>query len=404
VQPKEPETKKHRTACASRVTVYDAVFPCVKTRIVDGVAMNRERRAAQDARKFDYRQILPGSTLQIEVRGERLSQHEIEWLAAALRMIGTGQIGLGGRTARGNGFLAAGPGCRIDRRSLHAPDDLLKAVMNPVASGASWTKCVADSLNGFPGKSLQLAHRVAFSFRMAPEVGSTLLIADPVRGAAIGFDAAQRMLGDKPEVPGSSLAGVLRAGAERIVRTLGGRACDPTGGRCRPIKKTKDARIDNDAWCCLPCRLFGNEDWASRLSLRVTSEGRARRAPFDHVAIDRFTGGASDQKKFDALAVASGMYRVDGIIDRVVDRDSAAWMIGLLALVLRDLHEGRLWLGQGGSKGNGRMTLSGEPCWQLPDSWRDLTNNLAACVTALHQEIKGQTDNEPLANHDSATE
>jgi CRISPR/Cas system CSM-associated protein Csm3 (group 7 of RAMP superfamily) len=389
VQPKEAKTDKLRKARASRVTVYDAAFSQPKTRIVDGVGIDRKRRAARDARKFDYRQILPDSALQIEVRGERLSQREVEWLAAALRAIATGQVGLGGRTARGNGFLKAEVNdCRITRRELHAPDQLLACVTHAAASGASWQESVADSLNGFPGKSLQIPHRVNFSFQMAPEVGSTLLISDPVRSAATGFDAAQRTLGDKPEIPGSSLAGVLRSGAERIVRTLGGRVCDPLGRRCDPKNKAKDTSLADDAWCCLPCRLFGNEDWASRLSLRVTSLGKSRHLPFDHVAIDRFTGGASDQKKFDALAVTGGMYRVDVTLDRVADRNSVAWMIGLLALVLRDLHEGRLWLGKGGSKGNGLMKLSAEPCWQLPDPWHDLTVDLSQSVTALHDEVK----------------
>lgn len=212
-----------------------------------------------------------------------------------------------------------------------------------------------------------------------------------MRGAAIGFDAAQRTLEGKPEIPGSSLAGVLRSGAERIIRTLGGRVCELSGDRCRP---KKDELILDDSWCCLPCRMFGNEDWASRLFVRVTTLGKSRRMPFDHVAIDRFTGGASDQKKFDALAVMEGMYKVVLTLDRVACCADAQWMIGLLALVLRDLHEGRLWLGQGGSKGHGLMELAGEPCWELPGEWQHVPDNLQSCVDALRQKVKGMCSHE----------
>ncbi|MCU0872573.1 MAG: RAMP superfamily CRISPR-associated protein, partial [Pirellulaceae bacterium] len=337
------------TARASRVTVFDAVIKQPHTRVIDGVGISRSRGAAQDGRKYDYRQILPGSPIQIEVVAEQLTDEELAWLGAALRILATGQVGLGGRTSRGHGILKADPAqCQIFRRDLHVADQLLNCVVADATHGRDWGKPLRKTLPEFPGAELGLSHRITVKFDMAPVAHGTFLIADPLQAAATGFDRGQRKLQDKPEIPASSLVGVLRSGAERIVRTIGGRACDPLERRCTPAQEPS---VADDNGCCPICRLFGNEDWASRLSATVTSQGASRAMPFDHVAIDRFTGGASDQKKFDALAAMGGVFHVELTADRVHDEETARWIIGLLALVLRDLHDGRLWLGHGGAKG-----------------------------------------------------
>ncbi len=385
------DVRPNQDARPSRVSVLDAVLDHPPTRVVDGVAISRSRRAAQDGRKYDYRQILPGCAVRIEVLAESLSEQEQQWLGAALRMLATGQVGLGGRTARGHGILEPKPNeCRIFRRELHRADQLLACVAAKSGSARAWGPAIVKTLDKFPGDDLRLSQRIGAEFRMAPVAHGTFLIADPVRAAATGFDHGQRKLGDKTEIPVSSLFGVLRSGAERIVRTIGGWACDPLGAdrnRCQP---DKDQLVVDDSWCCPICRVFGNEDWASRLSATVTSLSTSKDLPFDHVAIDRFTGGAADQKKFDALAATGGMFKVQLTIDRVADREAACWIIGLLALVLRDLHQGRLWLGHGGARGHGLMQLAGEPAWSLPGEWDGVADDLQACVAALTELLTGE--------------
>ena len=217
---------------------------------------------------------------------------------------------------------------------------------------------------------------------MAPAPNSGFLISDPLRTAATGYDAASRRLDQKAELPSSSLTGVLRSGAERVVRTLGAQACDPVNKRCQKVR-------------CLICKLFGNEDFASRLIVRVSATGKSREMPFDHVAIDRFTGGASDQKKFDALTVMDGIFSVQLVIDRIEDPSMANWMIGLLALTLRDLHQGRLWIGKGGSKGNGVFLIAREPCWKWPHEWEATRIDLSKCVLAFNEEVTKGGSNGP---------
>lgn len=75
-------------AGASKVSVGDAVIGAeARARIVDSVALDRSRRSASDARKFDYTEIEPGARLTIEVRACALEeqerpQHAWHWSAA----------------------------------------------------------------------------------------------------------------------------------------------------------------------------------------------------------------------------------------------------------------------------------------------------------------------------------
>ncbi len=364
-------------AKASKVTVWDAVLTDeVRERVVDGVALDRSRRSASDARKFDYTEIEPEARLVIELRACNLESHELDWLGTALRLLGSGQIPLGGRSARGAGRLKAKAEARSLRsRDLTNLDHLLAAVVHDNDDDAAWP--IEET---FPGQDCHLPNRVTanFSIQLAPE--ATFLVADPVEAVRTGFDRAPRGGIAKAELPASSLRGILRSGAERILRTLKlDAACHPTTEqRCIPPDGATD-----DAWCCLACRLFGNEDWASRLSVEVTPPDEdvcGQRAPFDHVAIDRFTGGAREQLKFDALAVRGRRFRVQLTLDRI-QPDDAPWMIGLLALTLGDLAEGRLTIGYGSARGHGFFTLDESP------TWSQYGNNLLSCIEALWEKL-----------------
>lgn len=364
-------------AKASKVTVRDAVLTDeVRERVVDGVALDRCRRSASDARKFDYTEIEPGASLVIELRASNLEPRELDWLGTALRLLGSGQIPLGGRVARGAGRLQA-EARSLRSRDLTNLDHLLAAVVHDNDDDAAWP--IEET---FPGQDCHLPNRVTANFSIQIAPGATFLVADPVEAVRTGFDRAPRGGIPKAELPASSLRGVLRSGAERILRTLkSDAACHiTTEQRCKPPPK-KD--VTDDAWCCLACRLFGNEDWASRLSVEVRPPDEdicGHRAPFDHVAIDRFTGGAREQRKFDALAVWGRCFHVGLTLDRIKP-DDAPWMIGLLALTLGDLAEGRLPVGYGSARGHGFFTL------EKPPEWSQYGDNLQSCIVALWEKL-----------------
>jgi CRISPR/Cas system CSM-associated protein Csm3 (group 7 of RAMP superfamily) len=366
-------------AGASKISIWDAALAeDVRQRVVDGVGLDRVRRSASDARKFDYTEVEPGAHLEVEVRGCDVDNQELQWLGAALRLLGSGEVPLGGRTARGTGRLLAEK-ASLRSRDLANPNHLLATISHDNDGDAAWPEELTAGLDGFPGQDHRVSDRVfvEFSIQLAPE--ATFLIADPAEAIRTGFDHAPRGGVTQAELPAASLRGTLRSGAERILRTLKPEAaCHPaTDQRCR----SPGAAID-DVWCCWACRLFGNEDWASRLSVEVKPEDGAdgQRAPFDHVAIDRFTGGAREQRKFDALAVRGRRFHVRLTLDRMGSED-ACWMIGLLALTLGDLVEGRLPVGYGSARGHGFFALD------APPRWSRYGDDLQVCIAALWEKL-----------------
>lgn len=363
-----------RAALPSRVLVRDAVLTGANLRVSDGVAIERVRRAAADARKFDQEEIAPGATLTIAIIGRDLSADELAWVGAALRLIGAGELPLGGRVAQGFGRLAgASPTCR--RRNLSTASHVLAAVVHGSDADAAWPEAVEP----FPGKDVRLPGATAIEFEAMIATDATLLVADPAEATATGFDRAPRGGAAAPELPGTSFRGVLRSQAERILRSLSeNAACDPTDGNDCCVSSERRARKHGQPFeRCLACHLFGNEEWAGWLQIRVDRVDGGRPVPFDHVAIDRFTGGARDRLKFDALATRGATWRVRLEITDVPDGDRA-WVRGLLALALGDIHDGRARLGHGGARGHGHLRIKGAP---------DFGEPLEPCVRALWNKV-----------------
>lgn len=95
-----------------------------------------------------------------------------------------------------------------------------------------------------------------------------------------------------PTIKGETFRGIVRTAVGRISGDLG-----------------SDDHEDCD---CTLCEIFGNEHEAGKIrfeDLEVTiKDGELETAPnckkIDHVAIDRFTGGAVDKKKFDTYPIA----------------------------------------------------------------------------------------------------
>jgi CRISPR-associated protein Csm3 len=158
-------------------------------------------------------------------------------------------------------------------------------------------------------------------------------------------------------LPGSSLKGALRSHAERIIRTVKGEAseicCDPLhrreacGSRTRDIK---DAARQYKA-LCLACRTFGHTVQASHFFIADAYPDRALdRLPVRHqVAIDRLSGGVA-VGPFELEVAEQGRFET-----RLMLVNFERWQLGLLALALRDLAEGRLLLGYGKSRGLGQV-------------------------------------------------
>jgi CRISPR/Cas system CSM-associated protein Csm3 (group 7 of RAMP superfamily) len=157
----------------------------------------------------------------------------------------------------------------------------------------------------------------------------------------------------KPVLSGTSLAGVMRHRAERILRTL---------------EKSTD-RLST---------LFGNEESQTAQSSRLVIhesliEGKTAELVQSRVAIDRFTGGSFDGALFHEQA----LFGTDETSIRVQIelRCPKSSEIGLLLLLLKDLWTGDLTVG--GSRSIGRGKLQGHTATLALHSATELTKTWA---------------------------
>jgi CRISPR/Cas system CSM-associated protein Csm3 (group 7 of RAMP superfamily) len=224
---------------------------------------------------------------------------------------------------------------------------------------------------------------------------------------------------EHPYIPGSSLKGVLRTRAEKIVRTLTfcqgaadtttdeGYTSAQTGyvkklcacaithseedsrfreperllacfgtpdkqrgaqQKAREMSETTFARELYDK-SCVTCRLFGNTMMQGRLHVSdATLTGEPETKLFDHVAIDRFHGGAADQQKFDTRPLmptaSSNIDTADPVCPPVFQPvfklrlhlgRFEPWMLGLLGHLLKDLITADIRFGHATHRGYGRI-------------------------------------------------
>ncbi len=201
-------------------------------------------------------------------------------------------------------------------------------------------------------------------------------------------------------LPGSSLKGVIRSHLEKVGRTLNpGAVCnpflkpesiDPTAGgspgfsevACSEkfqARKNGKMRTQGGRWCrsqedledtpdtfyadsCPVCRLFGSNSHIGRLSIGdayLTKSYSPNVEPVefrDGVGIDRISGGAAPQVKFDLQAISPGVE----FAAEVLVRNFECWQLGMLLAAFADLRDGLLRVGMGRSRGLGAVTGSTE--------------------------------------------
>ncbi len=194
---------------------------------------------------------------------------------------------------------------------------------------------------------------------------------DPTR-PDMEFVRTKTLYGEVPYLPGSSLRGVIRSHAERILRTLGLIDCDITDSRNSCVKNGE--RIDPPKRYkehCYACRTFGSTCLAGRMRISdaypwpVAAHGEAvqnvvlavkEHVPTEirtNVRIDRRKGTAAGGALFEAEVVSAG--RFSGEFTLV---NYQLWQVALLALVFRDINYGFQRLGAAKARGLGRVSLS----------------------------------------------
>lgn len=394
----------------SRLIVDDSRGEAPGREIRWGVSIDPRWRTAEAGKLFDMPFWQAGT--RFPLRFELLLWDEDETnegrlrllLATALHALGSGEIALGARKTRGFG-RARVKAWRVREYDLGTVDGLLAWIDRGDRPLADVTPVeeVGVALNV---GSLPPCRRAVLRLEAGFLLQGSLLI----RSGGYAGEESPDMVhlcsrhpdgGDRPVpvLPGTSLAGALRARALRIARTLEGGSGgeDLAGGRSRQM-------IDG---------LFGPEirpDVRPRASRVIVLETPVAGGRMDlvqsRVSIDRFTGGARAARLFDEQPLFSGekaevkvALRVDG---------PQPHEVGLLLLLLKDLWTGDLPLG--GEIGVGRGRLDGrraELRWQEADGsvrqWlieargselkiEGDIGTMEDCVQSLVRHLGGDTD------------
>lgn len=173
-------------------------------------------------------------------------------------------------------------------------------------------------------------------------------------------------------LPGSSLKGVVRAHAERLLATEIGlhAAEDPFDTEAHHRGRAKEHRKNLDrpavyAASCAADRLFGSTEIAGRFRIsdafptEETSDEANRTQVRYSVAVDRPSQKPKGAALFEQEAVTDGAFRLRAIVENF-----ELWMLALLLQAFRDLADGLVQIGHAKTRGFGSVRLS-SPSLQL---------------------------------------
>lgn len=332
----------------SPLVVFDSlgVLPTKRTiEIRDGVQIEDARGIADAHKKFDL-EVLPAGTrfpLRFDLVVPAVPEEDklVSLLVAALSGL-SGEISLGARRSRGLGAVRA-ERWRAVRYDLSSQAGWMSWILSdaeaPAERGEDLNDVRAACLREFPELALQILEdqrrRVVIEVELASK-GPLLVRSAPAEPDAP--DAVHLRSGGRSVLPGTSVAGVLRARAMRIARIV------------RNGKEDAEQRVN----AIFGPRLDGipgrNELRACASRLRIAEsivDESARRRP-SRIRIDRFTQGVAPGALFEEEVEQGGRVRLR--LELLKPRDGE---LGLLLLVLKDLMSGDLPIGGTSSVGRG---------------------------------------------------
>jgi len=320
-----------------------------------GVTIDRVTRTAREQRLFHREMVPPGMRFEVRITGKNLNEDEVALLLAGLNGFNDKQqqISLGSDNAQNKGLM---------NWKLLEIEQLDEATTKKwIAEGASrmWDSAL-QPLNQTQRNSLlqksntlidEQSNQPSLQLHFQLRFDSPFLVNDPslfVKNETPNHQPRHDHHG-KAVLPSSSLRGAIRAQAERIIRTLEGKACliDDDKLACKPVEKYEEVETK----LCLACQLFGGTGWRTPIRISdFTLIEQESELTQEFVAIDRFTGGGAEHLKFNAKSVYKptfqGTWHID--LQRV-----KPWGLGLLALVIRDFIDGDITFGYGAAKGYG---------------------------------------------------
>ncbi|MGI6226216.1 MAG: RAMP superfamily CRISPR-associated protein [Peptococcales bacterium] len=353
--------------------------------IRDGVGINRDTKTSnqETSAKFDYETIPVGTDIVLKIECEDLIPQEEYLLAALISEIDYGRIYFGGKSSRGLGRLSINKveARRLpDLQNIEAFIELLDCddwfdfdngqVIEPDWYANALEKVKQEYSVDFKASFFRISGKLEFA--------DSFLTKDSFWAVASSFDALPQLAlndGSKTFLSGSSIRGVIRSQAERIIRSLANYLDQDKiwDAACDPLCEDKDSPAQScgnkkdGARDCLACKLFGSKEKGSRLKIADALEIKRESIYIqDFLAVDRFTGGGCDTKKFDSVVTYKPIYNFELIL-----QEPELWEIGLLLLVINDINDGLISFGSGASKGFGKAKITSGKITVMSEDWCD---------------------------------
>lgn len=345
----------------SPLIIFDALgtLPAASafTEVRDGVLIESDTGIAADQKKFDFEVLPPGTTFNVRFDVLVSADHDetelLSLLCASLEGLDNGDIRIGLRRSRGLGEVAC-QNWTAKRYALSTPEGWLAWISSDHVSepdvSSQWS--IRDAIKSAMPEDRKRHdppdNRQRVIIEAEAAILGDLLIRSP-NVQADGPDVMHLSSGGRPILSGTSLAGVMRAHALRIVRLI--------HRLSKPDAETFVARLIGPREERTKNPVFQPSGSRLRVSERPVTNGRAQRVM--RVAIDRFTQGVVPTALFDEQPNDGGTVRL-----RFEIRNPGNGEVGLLLLVLKDLLTGQLPVGGTSSVGRGvligrRMTIAG---------------------------------------------
>jgi CRISPR-associated RAMP protein (TIGR02581 family) len=346
--------------------------------IRDGVSIERISETAVPERraKFDYEVIPKGSKFNFLIVISNPTERDKKLLSIGFNEFQKGYTGIGAKTSIGLGDFdfSVGSIFELDTANfMHLKEYILDEnykgieIQNPLSR---WSEGVNIDIG--KTEDVEVPNFCSIKYKLLFTEPFLIKSGDPSMPGSEELDARfitttcwnENSWAEKPYLIGSSLKGVYRSRCEKIVRTLGGSACDPQEqGKKRELKSCGEKLREKEKQekktlpakeiykhSCLVCRLFGSSSMKSRI--RVSSAFSNCEIPMkkmDYVAIDRFTGGAAEGKKFNSQVGLNGEFN-----GKIVLNNFEIWQLGLLAYLFKDIYLEDVRVGYGKNKGYGK--------------------------------------------------
>jgi len=365
--------------------------------IREGVGIDRHTGAAAEKIKYS-RAILPkGVSVPLKITLDCQTSHDPDELWTLLMALEQGDIRIGAAKTRGLGKVSL-QAITIEKHDLNNGEGLFKSLLRQKIQ-QDW-KQIKDAAIQRVG-DYKPPDRLSLSIAWKPR--------DPVmvktEGDGIAVDilplVSQVSSGVRFVIPGSSIKGVLRAHAERIVRTVCNISPTPDkfleqiklslvnevfgsaeqsskgNGSKQQFNGKKGSLSVDDCYATLPMK---TDHWASvenapkgetfasfktKLKTAVNSADNPFQIlqPAMHVAVDRWTGGAADGMLYSVLEPIGVEWEEIGIqldVKQLQNYDSSLVQpaITLLLLVLRDFANRKIPIGYGTNRGMGTIEVT----------------------------------------------